>query len=256
MIGVPAALAFALLLLARSGHSGSIEQDSQYQACMSSPSTCISLALNGQQLTGTIPTELGMLSRLTWLDVDVNRLTGTVPSELGSATSLVWLCFHQNQLTGTVPSELGLLTSLTWLRFYTNQLSGTIPSELGALSRLTTLVVCNNIGLCGDIPASVTLTTQICSNPTTGTRLGLACPSSAPSASPSMSPTTSAPTGIPTQSPTSSPTEHVTKPEHDKQPLKDNWFRKRDVARKKAFPQLHSWRRKHEKANASFASNV
>jgi len=34
------------------------------------------------------------------------------------------------------------------------------------------------------------------------------------------------------------------------QPLKDNWFRKRDVARKEAFPQKYSWLRKQAKPEA------
>jgi len=66
-------------------------------------------------------------------------------------------------------------------------------------------------------------------------------------ASPTNSPTSSAPTS---SAPTSSPTEYIPARAPGEQPLKDNWFRKRDVARQKAFPQKYSWWRKQEKKKA------
>jgi len=36
-----------------------------------------------------------------------------------------------------------------------------------------------------------------------------------------------------------------------RQPLKDNWFRKREMARKRAFPQRTAWFRKQAKRNAA-----
>jgi len=190
-------------------------------------------------------------------DVDQNRLSGTIPTELGSYSNHTYLCLRDNRLTGTIPTELGKLTSLTYLRMFGNRLSGSIPSELAALTHLNTLVVCTNAGLCGDIPANVTIEDGgwCSSGATSGTNLGSACPSVSPSASPSSSPTTTiAPTGRYTEAPTSSPTEDVSVPPGtSEQPLKDNWFRKRAIARKKAFPQTHSWWRKQE---AQKAENV
>mmetsp|Transcript_49025 Transcript_49025/g.93713 ORF Transcript_49025/g.93713 Transcript_49025/m.93713 type:complete len:138 (-) Transcript_49025:372-785(-) len=132
---------------------------------------------------------------------------------------------------------------------WSNNITGTIPSELMALTGLTKMVVCDNIGLCGDVPAGLTLHSYsgYCATATTGTRLGSPCPSSSPSASPTNSPTSSAPTS---SAPTSSPTEYIPARAPGEQPLKDNWFRKRDVARQKAFPQKYSWWRKQEKKKA------
>jgi len=41
-----------------------------------------------------------------------------------------------------------------------------------------------------------------------------------------------------------------------RQPLKENWFRKREMARKRAFPQRTAWFRKHAKRNAVNNNNV
>ena len=68
---------------------------------------------------------------VTGLNLDFNQLSGTIPTELGELGSLTGLDFGLNELSGTIPTELGALTSLTVLSLYENQLSGTIPTELG-----------------------------------------------------------------------------------------------------------------------------
>eukprot|EP00241_Pyramimonas_parkeae_P011498 CAMPEP_0114259008 /NCGR_PEP_ID=MMETSP0058-20121206/19648_1 /TAXON_ID=36894 /ORGANISM="Pyramimonas parkeae, CCMP726" /LENGTH=218 /DNA_ID=CAMNT_0001373995 /DNA_START=234 /DNA_END=890 /DNA_ORIENTATION=+ len=202
------------------------------------------LGLHDNQLTGTIPSELGALAGLTYMGLDYNLLTGTLPTELGTITNLVEMGLHYNELTGTVPSELGL-TGLTWMYCFSNQLTGTLPSELGALTRLTRLFLCNNTGLCGYIPAGVTPRpfSGHCPTALGGTLLGSECPTSPP---------TEAPTYV---AATRTPTESISNPESDSgdHPLKDNWFRKRDVARKNAFPQKHSWFRKQAMKEAGKA---
>jgi hypothetical protein len=44
-----------------------------------------------------------------------NELTGNIPSEVGLLTTLEELDLRENQLTGKIPSELGLLTNLTFV---------------------------------------------------------------------------------------------------------------------------------------------
>ena len=111
-------------------------------------SSLTELELGGNQLSGTIPVELGNLTRLTTLDLNYNQLSGTIPAELGNLSSLTTLRLDDNQLSGTIPAELGNLTSLTWLELAGNQLSGTIPAELGNLTRLLVLSVDTDTGLC------------------------------------------------------------------------------------------------------------
>ena len=111
----------------------------------------IVLDLNSYGLTGTIPPQLGGLSKLEWLLLPNNQLSGTIPPELGNLSSLTYLDLSQNQLTGAIPSELGKLSKLRELRLHNNQLSGTMPPELGSLSKLDALRLYNN-QLTGPIP--------------------------------------------------------------------------------------------------------
>jgi len=89
-------------------------------------------------LTGTLPTELGMLTKLTYLDFDELIMTGTIPTEVGALTNLESLDFTGSMFSGTLPTELGMLTKLTYLDFYETQpIVGTIPSELNQLTLMT-----------------------------------------------------------------------------------------------------------------------
>jgi len=47
---------------------------------------------------------------ITSLFLQSNQLSGTIPSELGQLTQLTGLILQSNQLSGTIPSELGQLT--------------------------------------------------------------------------------------------------------------------------------------------------
>jgi hypothetical protein len=67
-----------------------------------------------------------------------NQLSGTIPAELGNLTHLMGLVLEGNQLSGNIPPELGNLSETQWIRLDYNLLSGTIPPELGNLASTTT----------------------------------------------------------------------------------------------------------------------
>ena len=100
-------------------------------ACYSSVAATnevIQLDLSMHHLAGFIPECFATnMTSLEVMDLHDNDLTGTIPSELGSLSSLEWLSLYRNDLTGTIPSELGRLSSLEWLSLYRNDLTGTIP---------------------------------------------------------------------------------------------------------------------------------
>ena len=103
------------------------------------------------QLTGSIPSELGDLIDLRVLDLAGNSLAGPIPLELASLSNLTWMSLRANQLTGEIPPQLGLLSNLTYLLLASNRLTGEIPPELGSLTNLTRLGLYGN-RLRGEIP--------------------------------------------------------------------------------------------------------
>ena len=114
--------------------------------------TGLSLAQN--QLSGTIPTELGNLANLTRLNLYYNKLTGAIPAQLGNLANLTTLDLGINELTGAIPAQLGNLANLTTLNLEGNRLTEGIPTQLGNLSNLETLKLARN-RLTGTIPASL-----------------------------------------------------------------------------------------------------
>jgi hypothetical protein len=109
------------------------------------------LYLGNNQLSGSIPPELGSLVNLLVLALNNNHLSGGIPPELGSLINLVYLELNHNQLNGSILPVLGSLVNLQDLSLDHNQLSGGIPPELGELSLLRILRLNNNY-LEGDIP--------------------------------------------------------------------------------------------------------
>ncbi len=109
------------------------------------------LSLSSNQLTGSIPPELGNLNNLQELSLSSNQLTGSIPPELGNLDNLQELYLSTNGLTGNIPPELGNLDNLQRLDLYVNQLTGSIPPELGNLDILQGLDLSSN-QLTGSIP--------------------------------------------------------------------------------------------------------
>ena len=105
-------------------------------------------------LTGPIPPELGGLANLTALHLYGNDLSGPIPPELGNLGNLTRLWLGDNRLTGQVPSELGNLNGLETLYLNDNVLIGPIPPELGSLGNLTRLWLGGN-QLAGQIPSEL-----------------------------------------------------------------------------------------------------
>ena len=72
----------------------------------------VRLVLGNNNLRGTLPPELGHLSELEYLTMNLNELHGPIPPELGALTALRDLRLQRNRFTGRVPPELGLLSEL------------------------------------------------------------------------------------------------------------------------------------------------
>jgi len=94
------------------------------------------LDLKDNQITGSIPSELGNLAYLEELYLWSNLLTGSIPAEFGQLTLLENLNLRNNQLSGPIPAEIGNAVSLKWLSLNNNKLSGPVPMSLLNLSEL------------------------------------------------------------------------------------------------------------------------
>jgi Leucine-rich repeat (LRR) protein len=70
------------------------------------------------------------------LSLHRNRLTGSIPSEVGLVVSLKDIVVYDNRLSGEIPSELGELVALTHLSLWSNRLTGSVPEEIEQLSLL------------------------------------------------------------------------------------------------------------------------
>ena len=112
------------------------------------------LKLPFNQLSGTLPPEMGNLPELQMIQFPQNQLGGPIPPELGSLEKLKDIWFLNNSLTDAIPSELGNLTNLERLHLEGNLLDGPIPSALGDLANLTGLYLGFN-RLSGEVPLEI-----------------------------------------------------------------------------------------------------
>ena len=142
-----------------------------------------SVSLPSENLSGSLPREIGLLTTLTSLNVANNSLVGSIPTEFGFLTNLEFLdlsldvdnppvrrrsamrrrmedTIPQSFLTGPMPSEIGLLMSLSTLDLSGNSISGNLPSELGQLRRILNLILRDNM-LQGSVPLQIGFLTSL-----------------------------------------------------------------------------------------------
>jgi len=130
------------------------ETNTVYSCDFDTSQRVTSLLIMNFNLVGEIPSEIGSLTKLTYLYLGDNQLTGSIPSEIGNLTNLTLLNLVGNQLTGSIPSEIGNMINLKTLGLGRNQLTGSIPSEIGSLVNLKNLVLQSN-QLTGIVPSSI-----------------------------------------------------------------------------------------------------
>ncbi len=113
-----------------------------------------SIKLHGNNLTGTLPSEIGDLDTLTYLDLSLNQLSGPIPEEIGNLIYLNNLYLNCNQFGDSIPAGIQNLTRLSHLELRDNQISGTIPLWIGDIVNLITLILSEN-QLTGSIPPEI-----------------------------------------------------------------------------------------------------
>lgn len=93
-------------------------------------------------LTSPISTWSGVTlkdDKVVALDLSFNNLTGTLPNELGDLVNLESLNLFRNNISGNIPSSIGKLNNLKHLNISFNSLEGELPNSIGNLSSLVSL---------------------------------------------------------------------------------------------------------------------
>ncbi|KAK4845955.1 hypothetical protein QYF36_011137 [Acer negundo] len=114
----------------------------------------IHVLFDNNQLTGPLPSSLGLVKTLEVVNFDRNLLSETVPSNLNDLTNLYALFLSNNRLTGPIPN-LTNLTTLSYLDLSNNTFDPSpIPSWFSTLQSLTTLTM-EHTRLQGEMPATI-----------------------------------------------------------------------------------------------------
>ncbi|CDP11088.1 unnamed protein product [Coffea canephora] len=103
--------------------------------------TTIDLSQNA--LRGTIPSNIGNLSRLTYLDFWSNQF-GALPDGFNNLTHLNGVALSQNHFTGHLPENICIGSSLAWFTVSENNFVGAIPRSLKNCSSLRRISAADN----------------------------------------------------------------------------------------------------------------
>ena len=115
--------------------------------------------ITGQIVHAMVPGEFGFLTDMTSLSLEGNKITGSLPSSLEKWTRLESFQASNNLLTGTFPEFFSRLPRLTNLDLSLNRFTGKLPSSMSGMSSLQKISIATN-AFSGPIPSDLwTLTT-------------------------------------------------------------------------------------------------
>jgi hypothetical protein len=120
--------------------------------CNEQEDSIVFLRINEELLQGELPSEIGYLSNLEYLDLANTRLTGQIPPQIGQLSQLQILNLERTFLFGSLPNTITQLSKLEEV-FFPLTLVSTIPENIGQLSNLRSLLLFGNFY--GTIPNSL-----------------------------------------------------------------------------------------------------
>jgi len=126
-----------------------IDMDGEAFGCISSPPN-----VTGNNLTGSLPSEIEYLTELAKLHLLKNQIKGSIPSTIGNLVNLEELYLNSNQFNDSLPLEIGNLVNLKYLQLSDNNFSGSLPPEIGNLGKLIYMRLSNN-NFSGNLPSEI-----------------------------------------------------------------------------------------------------
>ncbi|KAI3793116.1 hypothetical protein L1987_35730 [Smallanthus sonchifolius] len=109
------------------------------------------IEIEGNDLSDSIPWDIGHCMKLISLKLGYNSLTGIIPWEISTLPSITEVDLSHNLLTGTIPSTFSNCSTLEGFNVSYNQLTGPVPSSGPAFSSLHPSSFVGNEGLCGGV---------------------------------------------------------------------------------------------------------
>jgi LRR receptor-like serine/threonine-protein kinase FLS2 len=99
----------------------------------------------GNNLMGSLPSELGLLQDLTSIQIFGENLSGSLPESLQNLRKMRLIYLINTMLTGSFPSWIGEWSNLAVASFSSNMLTGSIPTAVASLTDLTFFSVDDNV---------------------------------------------------------------------------------------------------------------
>ncbi|XVF54358.1 hypothetical protein PTKIN_Ptkin05aG0174900 [Pterospermum kingtungense] len=111
------------------------------------------LQLSGNQLSGEIPSDIGMMRNFSMLHLGFNNFTGKLTAQIG-LLPLAVLNITKNGFSGEIPSEIGNVKCLMNLDLSYNNFSGVFPTSFSNLTELNKFNISYNPFISGAVPTT------------------------------------------------------------------------------------------------------
>ncbi|KAH6797138.1 HAESA-like 2 [Perilla frutescens var. hirtella] len=105
-------------------------------------------------VSSSLPSDIGRLTKLEWLESTYTNLTGGIPESIGDLASIRNFDVSNNNLIGKIPVSIGRLKNVEQIELFGNQFSGELPDTFSNLTSLRRFDASEN-NLTGRIPGSL-----------------------------------------------------------------------------------------------------